>query len=80
MEPFSKLLAICKGNSPVIGEFSRTKAGDEEIWWLFICAWIKGWVNNGEAGDLICHRTHHDVIVMLWIDSMGLVVIFSMNP
>ena len=31
-----------------------------------ICAWIEGWVNNHEAGDLRCHRTHYDVTVMLW--------------
>ena len=29
-----------------------------------ICAWINGWVNNGEAGDLRHHRTHYDVTVM----------------
>ena len=29
-----------------------------------ICAWISGWVNNGEAGDLRRHCTHYDVIVM----------------
>ena len=26
-----------------------------------ICAWINGWVNNREAGDLRRHRTHYDV-------------------
>ena len=31
-----------------------------------ICAWINGWVNNHEAGDLRCHCTHYDVTVMLW--------------
>ena len=31
-----------------------------------ICVWINGWVNNGEAGDLRCHRAHYDVIVMKW--------------
>ena len=44
-----------------------------------ICAWIKGWVNNGETGDLRRHRSHYDVIVMssklfaavLWNSSMG---------
>ena len=30
-----------------------------------ICAWIHGWVNNGEAGDLKRHRTHYDVIVVI---------------
>ena len=29
-----------------------------------ICVWINGWVNNGEAGDLRCHRGHYDVTVM----------------
>ena len=26
-----------------------------------ICAWINGWVNTGEAGDLRRHRAHYDV-------------------
>ena len=29
-----------------------------------ICAWMNGWVNNGEAGDLRRHRAHYDVTVM----------------
>ena len=29
-----------------------------------ICAWINGWVNNGEAGDLRRHRAHYDANVM----------------
>ena len=29
-----------------------------------ICAWINGWVNNREAGDLRRHRVHYDVTVM----------------
>ena len=29
-----------------------------------ICAWINGWVNNRESGDLRSHRAHYDVIVM----------------
>ena len=29
-----------------------------------ICAWVNGWVNNGEAGDLRRYRSHYDVIVM----------------
>ena len=31
-----------------------------------MCAWINGWVNNCEAGDLRCHRAHYDVTVMSW--------------
>ena len=29
-----------------------------------ICVWIKGWVNNREAGDLRRYRGHYDVSVM----------------
>ena len=29
-----------------------------------IWAWMNGWVNNGEAGDLRRHRSHYDVTVM----------------
>ena len=36
--------------------------------WMFslICAWINGWVNNRDAGDLRRHRPHNYVTVM-WI-------------
>ena len=30
-----------------------------------ICAWVNGWVNNREAGDLARHWAHHDVTVMV---------------
>ena len=30
-----------------------------------ICAWMNGWVNDREAGDLKRHRVHYDVTVML---------------
>ena len=53
------------------GEFTRhrwippTKVSDAEHWcFFFICSWIKGWANNGEAGNLRRHRTHYDVTVM----------------
>ena len=43
-------------NSPHKGQWRRA--------WMFslICAWINGWVNNIEAGDLRRHRAHCDVI------------------
>ena len=31
---------------------------------LWSVPWINGWVNNREAGDLRCHCTHYDIIVM----------------
>ena len=33
-----------------------------------ICAWINGWLNNNEAGDLRYHCVHYDVTVMLAVD------------
>ena len=30
----------------------------------FICAWINGWINKCEAGDLRRHLTHYDFTVM----------------
>ena len=56
METFSVLLALCVGNSPVTGEFPSQRP--------VICAWINGWLNNREAGDLRRHRAHYDVTVM----------------
>ena len=35
-----------------------------------ICAWINGWVNNREAGDL-SHRAHYDVIVKRFLNQYG---------
>ena len=46
------------------GWIPHTKASDAELWCFFICAWINGWVNNREAGDLRRHRVHYDVMVM----------------
>ena len=47
-------------NSPLKGQWRGA------LMFSLICAWINSWVNNGEAGDLRCHRAHYGVIVM-WI-------------
>ena len=65
MEPFSALLAICAGNSPVRGEFPNKGQWRRALMFSLICAWINSWVNNREAGDLRRHRAHYDVIVMI---------------
>ena len=45
--------------------FPRNKASDAELWYFFRSeAWLNGWVNNHEAGDLSRHRAHYDVTVM----------------
>ena len=64
METFSALLALCEGNPPVT---------DAELWcFLWSAPWINDWVNNREAGDFRCHRTHYDVIVM-WDDIVQMI-------
>ena len=64
MEKFSALLAICTGNSPVTGEFLEQSKWRGALMFSLICAWIIGWLNNGEAGDLRRHGAHYDVTVM----------------
>ena len=49
------------------GEFTGHKGQwREALMFSLICTRKKGWVNNGEAGDLRRHRAHYDVTVM-WI-------------
>ena len=64
MDTFSALLAICAGNSPVTGEFPHKGQWRGVLMFSLVGAWIDGWVNNGEAGDLRRHRAHYDVTVM----------------
>ena len=64
IETFSALLAICAGNSgsPVNSPHKGQWRG--ALMFSVICAWINGWINNCEAGDLRRLCTHYDVIVM----------------
>ena len=70
---------IFRVTGPLCGEnngrrwIPHTKAGDAELWcFFFIFAWINGWVNKREAGDLRRHCAHYDVIVMRrnWVSSV----------
>ena len=45
-------------NSPHKGQWRGA------LMFSLICAWINGWVNNREAGDLRRRRTYYDVTVM----------------
>ena len=50
---------------PLCGEFTGHKGQwCRALMFSLICAWINGWVNNREAGDLRRHRAHYDVIIM----------------
>ena len=70
MEAFSALLALCAGNSPVIGELPAQRPVTRSFDVFFIWTWMNGWVNTREAGDLRRHRAHYDVFVMLQVMDM----------
>ena len=52
------------------GEFTGQWRG--ALMFYFLCAWINGWVSNGEAGDWRRHRAHYDVTVMTYCFVNGL--------
>ena len=57
------------------------KTGDAELWcFLWSVPWMIGRVNNREAGELIRHRTHYDVIVMNNTVHAGLPYLGSTPP
>ena len=56
--PFVREIHRSPGNSPHKGQWRGV------LMFSLICAWINGWVNNGEAGDLRRHRAHYDVTIM----------------
>ena len=58
MEIFYALLDLCAGTSAHKCQWHGASM------FALICAWINGWVNNREAGDLRRHHVPGDVIVM----------------
>ena len=56
--PFVRGIYRSPVNSPHKGQWRGA------LMFSLICVWINGWVNNGDAGDLICYRAHYDVTVM----------------
>ena len=64
METFSTLLALCTGNSPTTVNSPHRGQWRRALMFSLICAGIKDWVNNREAGDLRRHRGYYDVNVM----------------
>ena len=63
VEIFSPLLALCPENSPVTGVFPHKDQWCGALMLSLICAWINGWVNTRNAGDLNIGKinlpTHH---------------------
>ena len=56
--PFVRGIHRSPVNSPHKGQWRGA------VMFSLICAWINGWVNNSEAGDLRCHGFHYYATVM----------------
>ena len=56
--PFVRGIHRSPVNSPHKGQWRGA------LMFSLICAWINGWINNREAGDLRRHRSHYDVTVV----------------
>ena len=57
--PFVQGIHRSPVNSPHKGQWRGA------LMFSLLCAWINGWVNTSEAGDLSRHRAHYDVTVMI---------------
>ena len=71
METFVRGIHRSPVNSPHKGQWRGA------LMFSYICAWINGWVNIGEASNLRHHRTHYDVTVMnpcYWKRGHGIVM------
>ena len=45
-----------------------------------VCAWINGWVNNREVGDLRRHLVHYDVSVMACRHRSNCILVLDLTP
>ena len=53
MEPFSALMALCAGNSPVADELPSQRPVTRSFKVSLTCAWINGWVSNRDAVSML---------------------------
>ena len=58
--PFVQGIHWSPVNSPHKGQWRGA------LMFSLICAWIHGWVNHREAGDLRRHHAHYGVTVLSW--------------
>ena len=63
--PFVRGIHRSPVNSPHKGQWRGA------LMFSLICPWTNSWANK-DAGDLRCHRAHHDVIVMSWVVTLAL--------
>ena len=56
-----RVTGLLCGEFTGLGEFPTQRPVTRSFDIFFDFAWINGWVNNREAGDLRRHRVHYDV-------------------
>ena len=57
---------IFRVTGPLRGEFTGHRGKWRgALMFSLVCAWINGWENNPEAGDLRRHRAHYGITVMI---------------
>ena len=64
MEIFSKLQALCEGNSTVTGEFPTQRPVTQSFDVFLDLCLNNSWANHRDTGDLKYHRAHYNVTVM----------------
>ena len=64
METFPRYWPFVRGINRAPVNSPRKDQWRGVLMFSFICAWINGWVNNRDVGDLRRHRAHYDAIVM----------------
>ena len=64
METFTALLALGAGNSPVTSEYPAQRPVTRSFDVFYDLAYINGWVNNREAGDLRRYRARNYFIYL----------------
>ena len=64
MKTFPRYWSFVRGIHRTPVNSSHQAQWHRALMFSLICAWINGWVNNGEAGDLRRHHAHYDGTVM----------------
>ena len=64
----------------ITGEFLSQRPVTRSFDFSLIYAWINGWVDNREAGDLRCHHAHYDVIVIWREPALRVFLFHCINP
>ena len=74
---FPRHRPFVRGNHRLPVNYPHKSQWRGALMFSLIYAWINGWVNTREAGDLIRHRAHYDVTVMTSPELTGTMVSYQ---